>query len=133
MRNGYAYIELFGECEIELIFDMSVRLVAANRRVHADAGRVAVMRGPVVYCAEGIDNGDDVKSIVLDTDSELSVCESEFLLPSLKTTAHRPPKTDELYSTVSNDYEDIPLTLIPYFAFANRGECEMQVWLLRGH
>ena len=85
MRNGYAYIELFGECEIELIFDMSVRLVAANRRVHADAGRVAVMRGPVVYCAEGIDNGDDVKSIVLDTDSEFSVCESEFLLPSLKT------------------------------------------------
>ncbi len=58
MKNGYAYVALDGSGEIEIEFDMPVRLIAANRRVHADAGRVAIMRGPVVYCAEGLDNGD---------------------------------------------------------------------------
>ena len=131
MKNGYAYVALNGKDEIEIVLDMPVRLIAANRRVHSDAGRVAVMRGPVVYCAEGVDNGADLKSVLLDIKGNIEIKESEFLLPVLKTKAYRPKETESLYYEAGDDYEEIPFTLIPYYAFANRGETEMQVWLLR--
>lgn len=131
MKNGYAYIALDGCGEIELELDMPVSFIAANRRVHEDAGRIAILRGPVVYCIEGVDNGEDLKSILLDTSARFEVQDGEFLLPTLKTKAYRPKETESLYHEVNDDYEEIPLTLIPYCAFANRGETEMQVWLLR--
>lgn len=131
MKNGYAYVTLNGSGEIEIELDMPVRLIAANRRVHADAGRVAVMRGPVVYCAEGADNGADLTSVVLPINAAFEIRNSELLLPMLKTKAYRPKETESLYYDAGDDYEEMPLTLIPYYAFANRGETEMQVWLLR--
>lgn len=131
IKNGYAYVDLDSEENIELELDMPVRIISANRRIHSDAGRIAVMRGPVVYCAEGVDNGADIKSIALPAESVFELAESEFLLPILKTEAYRPFESDSLYYEAVDDYEKIPLTLIPYYAFANRGESEMQVWLLR--
>ena len=131
IKNGYAYVDLDSEENIELELDMPVRIISTNRRIHSDAGRIAVMRGPVVYCAEGIDNGADIKSIALPAESVFELAESEFLLPILKTEAYRPFESDSLYYEAVDDYEKIPLTLIPYYAFANRGESEMQVWLLR--
>ena len=131
IKNGYAYVDLDSEENIELELDMPVRIISANRRIHSDAGRIAVMRGPVVYCAEGIDNGADIKSIALPAESVFELAESEFLLPILKTEAYRPFESDSHYYEAVDDYEKIPLTLIPYYAFANRGESEMQVWLLR--
>lgn len=110
---------------------MPVRVIAANRRVHADAGRVAVMRGPVVYCAEGVDNGPDLRSVALDLNAAFEAVPGPFLLPNLKTTAWRPKAADALYYEAGENYEAVPLTLVPYYAFANRGETEMQVWLLR--
>ena len=133
MKNGYAYVQLAGNDELEIELDMPVKIIAANRRVHSDAGRVAVMRGPVVYCAEGADNGADLKSVLLDIKGEFEIKESEFLLPVLKTKAYRPKETEILYYEAGDDYEEIPLTLIPYYAFANRGETEMIVWFLRKH
>ena len=50
---------------------------------------------------------------------------------TLKSVYERPKETDNLYYEAYDDFEEIPLTLIPYYAFANRGETEMQVWLLR--
>ena len=97
IRNGYAYIGLHGRTEIELELDMPVRVIAANRRVHADAGRVVVMRGPVVYCAEGVDNGPDLRSVALDLNAAFEAVPGPFLLPSLKTTAWRPKAADALY------------------------------------
>ena len=76
---------------------MPVRVIAANRRVHADAGRVVVMRGPVVYCAEGVDNGPDLRSVALDLNAAFEAVPGPFLLPSLKTTAWRPKAADALY------------------------------------
>lgn len=131
LKNGYAYVEAAGAGEVTLTMKMPVRLIAANRRVHADAGRVAVMRGPIVYCAEGVDNGADLKSVALNVNAEFTLADSPFLLPALKTEAYRPTASDALYYDARDDYETIPLTLIPYYAFANRGETEMQVWLLR--
>ncbi len=129
IEKGYAVIEA-GATEINVDFGMPVNIIRANRRVHDNAGRVAVMRGPVVYCAEGVDNGRDIKNIRIDTSAKVEVRDSQFILPSLHTTAYHLKESDSLYSVAGEDLESLPLTLIPYYAFANRGTTEMYVWLL---
>ena len=129
MKNGYAMVAATEE-ELILEFDMPVTLIRANNRVHDCAGRVAVMRGPVVYCAEGVDNGKDLKNLRLPLDSDFTLGDSDLLLPKLHTEAYMPKVTDSLYAVATADYDKVPLTLIPYNAFANRGETEMYVWLL---
>jgi len=127
--NGYAVISDNCGC-VNVELQMPVTPIRANRRVHDNAGRIAFMRGPVVYCAEGVDNGRDVRNIRVDIRSEFEIRESEFLLPTLHTTAYQLPESDELYSVADDNWTEVPLTLIPYYAFANRGESEMNVWLL---
>lgn len=132
LKDGYAYVEAAGETEILLNLDMPVAVLRANRRVHDDAGRVAIMRGPVVYCAEGLDNGADLKGILVDVSAGFTLGESRFLVPDICGRAYRPLESDQLYFLAEEEQlEEIPLTLIPYFAFANRETTEMQVWLLK--
>lgn len=131
LKNGYAYIALKDNCDIEVEFDMPVICVKSNKRVHENAGRVAVMRGPVLYCAEGVDNGVDLANISIDISSEFKLEDRNFILPSLSVCAYREKDTDTLYSKAGEDFEQFTLKLIPYYAFANRGETEMYVWFLR--
>lgn len=130
MKNGYAYIPIENqEEEVRISFEMPVTAYRANARVHADAGKIAVMRGPVVYCAEGIDNGDDVAAIRLNPSAQYQLQESEWILPVLVGHAFKTRGNNRLYYPAQDEWEEIPVKLIPYFAFANRGETEMQVWL----
>ncbi len=131
LKNGYAYAEINGKTEILLELDMPVVLMSANRQVHECAGRIAVMRGPVVYCIEGVDNGDDLKSVAIDPKGVYSVAETQFLVPNIVTTGYLPAESEALYSLAEDCYQEIPLKLIPYFAFANRGTTEMHVWILK--
>ena len=131
MTNGYAYIALNGSTEIELEFDMPVICVKSNKRVHENAGRIAIMRGPVLYCAEGVDNGEDLAGIAVSISSEFKLEDSDFILPSLSVCAYREKDSDMLYSKAGDDYEKFTLRLIPYYAFANRGETDLVVWFLR--
>lgn len=126
MKNGYAIVDAG---EIELTLDMPITIVRANRKLHATAGRIAVMRGPVVYCAEGVDNGSDLCDIRVDTSADFTEKDSEFFFPTLHTTAYSQPASEKLYSPTEALCERA-LTLIPYYAFANRGTSEMCVWLL---
>lgn len=132
MKSGYAYVKLTGETELELNLDMPVVCVKSNKRVHENAGRIAVMRGPVVYCAESTDNCRDLKTVLLDTAAPFEINESEFLLPAITAHAYQEKESDSLYAFIGNDdYEKTTLRLIPYYAFANRGEAELLVWFLR--
>lgn len=131
VRNGYAIVEVSKDMKIILTLDMPVSLVMANRRVHDNAGRVAVVRGPVVYCIEGVDNGKDLKNVCIDINGEFMTGDCDFILPSIKTTGYKDKACDELYYTAMDSYEEVPLTFIPYHAFANRGTTEMQVWILK--
>lgn len=127
MKNGYAVVSAD---EIVLDLDMPIVKMRANRRVHDCAGRIAIMRGPVVYCAEGIDNGSDIKNLRIDTKGEFNLGDTEFMLPDIHTTGYQLKASDSLYSPAGDDYEEVPVKLIPYYAFANRGTTEMCVWLL---
>ena len=130
MMGDYVYIRIPESGEIDLCFDMPVRLIEANPAVQDNAGRVAVMRGPVVYCAEGIDNGEYLRSISLVNDRAFELEENEtYGVPMLKTRGVRKQGSRELYRRYTPEYEEAEITLIPYFAFANRGVSEMAVWL----
>ena len=133
LKNGYACIEMNDSIEIELKLDMPVVFIKANKRVHENAGRIAVMRGPVVYCGEAVDNGNDLRCIEIDTNAPSKIEEGEFILPSVTLQAFRQKDDDKLYSPVGDDHEPCTLKLIPYYAFANRGESEMLVWFLKNN
>ena len=133
--GGYVYIErewAAGDV-IELALEMAVRRVQAHPAVHEDCGRVAIMRGPLVYCAEEQDNGENLKDILLPGASAFREGWNEALdVPTLKADALRRkwPEDAPLYiQDWDEQREAVELTLIPYYAWANRGEGEMLVWI----
>lgn len=130
LHNGYLNIDRKWKKNdvVEVHFDMLPRLVKANEKVAADRGRVAVERGPVVYCAEWPDNDFNVHTLLMNRRPELRVVEKPELLYGLNQIV-----TDA--QALSYDkagklaVEDVKLTLIPYYAWAHRGEGDMEVWL----
>ncbi len=128
--DGYAYVSGKPD-EILLHLDMPVKFVSANKKVHACAGRVAVMRGPVVYCLEGIDNGKDLQSIQVDTKCTAEVVNGEFLIPNLILYGCQEIENDSLYFDLVDTYKNIELKFTPYYTYANRGESDMLVWILK--
>ena len=130
LKDGYACISLDGDAEINISLDMTVRFVKSNRCVHENAGRAAVMRGPVVYCLESIDNGDDIKAVSVDIKGEYTVGEKEFLVPSILGKGFIPSENQKLYYDAGEEsYGEINVKFIPYYAYANRGEADMLVWV----
>ncbi len=127
-KDGYAYVKAKN---VELVLDMPIKCIAANPKVHENAGRIAVTRGPVVYCGECIDNPFSIHSMLLDPKEEFDLGDTDFLVPSLNTEAYLPRKTDALYFEANDEFDKKDLKLIPYFAFANRGESDMLVWIAR--
>jgi hypothetical protein len=118
---------------VELRLPMPVRRVLAHEKVLDDQGRVALERGPIVYCAEGVDNPDGhVLNLVLPDDSRLSAEYRADMLNGIaviRGKAHvvkrRLDGTPELLD------EAVDLTAIPYYAWCHRGRSQMAVWLAR--
>lgn len=129
-RDGYLIFE--DPSEIELEFVMEPLVITANRNVRSDRGRAAVQYGPIVYCAEGVDNGD-VYSLAISTDADISAEFSpELGMNVLTAEGIRVKETDKLYMRADEaESEPAEIRLIPYCAHANRGESDMLVWLTR--
>ena len=113
---------------VQLTLDMPVQLVKANARVQADKGRVALMRGPMVYCFEGADNGAAVQNLVVPPGTEFNpeykgnVLDGVVVLTGMGT-AHFQDGTNPVTA------KPFKITAIPYYANANRGTSPMQVWM----
>lgn len=114
--------------KVSLHLDMEPRIVRANEKVEADHGRIAVERGPVVYCAEWPDNDFSVRSLMMVKDPGLAVSTGDVL-------GHRVEKISSIAQSLSYDklgrlvVKDVRLTMIPYYAWCHRGSGEMMVWL----
>ncbi|MBP5253584.1 MAG: glycoside hydrolase family 127 protein [Lachnospiraceae bacterium] len=140
-KDGYIYLGEFSEsAAIDISFDMIPRLMAADSRVAEDNLKVAVTRGPIVYCMEGVDNGDKLRQIRIDKNvSFIEEMSGEFGydVVTLKADAKRiipsvsaPRPFGELYGEFSSfEEKEISLRLIPYYLWANRGENEMSVYI----
>lgn len=106
-------------------------LMQANPNIEQDRGMVCVKRGPVVYCAEGIDNKEKLDDIYIDTEGSISECFKKNLLGgvvTLSATAKSKKEQNSLYYELIRDNKDTTLNLIPYYAWANREECDMSIW-----
>ena len=119
--------------EIALELDMRVRFVQAHPALHEDCGRVAVMRGPLVYCLEECDNGRYLKDIRLVKGGKAELARDDALnatVIDLPATRRAWPEPAPLYMDLE-DEERTACTarLIPYYTWANRDEGEMQVWI----
>lgn len=130
LEQGYFTIERKWKKgdRVELQLDMEVRTVKANGKVEADRGRMAVERGPIVYCAEWPDNSFNVLSLLMNQHPQFEVVERPDLLYGLNQikTPVQTLEYDEQGRLVVKDQE---LTLIPYYAWAHRGPGNMAVWL----
>ena len=125
---------------IRIHFDMPVRTVVANGKVADDKGKVAVERGPLVYCAEAVDNQNEpVLRAVMAKKPSFSVVENysiqntetkgapAFSVKAIKADAQILEEGANGVS-VKNDV----LTLIPYYAWNHRGANQMNVWFYQG-
>ena len=114
--------------EVEIHFDMQPRVVKANGKVEADRGRVAIERGPLVYCAEWADNDFPVHNILLNRYPVFQVDEKPDMLHGIHTIST--PVQVLCYGADGKlALRDARLTLIPYYAWAHRGEGDMDVWI----
>ena len=130
LQDGYFTIERRWKKgdKVEVHFDMEPRVVKAHAKVEADRGRVAVERGPLVYCAEWPDNDFDITSVLVNRRPQFETVEKPDMLCGLteiKTGAQVLGYDAEGRLTAS----DVELTLIPYYAWAHRGAGNMMVWL----
>jgi len=113
---------------VQLTLDMPVQRLQANQLVEADKGRVVLMRGPLVYCFEGADNGGAIKHLIIPAGTQFRPEYRSSLLGGvtvLQATA------TGVFQTPANAVVSVPFTVTatPYYANANRGTCQMQVWM----
>ncbi len=135
IRDGFAYLrgEYSADDVITVELDLTVRHVYSSSRVSENTGRVALQRGPLIYCAEGVDNENDILSLSLKKDGEVTVGEylpdELFGIQKLFAEGYRETANDELYSFERQEAQPCQVTLVPYYTWGNRGLNQMRVWI----
>ncbi len=138
-RDGYAHVRRVwrrGD-RLELALPMPVDRVHADPRVRADWGKVAIQRGPIVYCLEQIDHGPHLHTLALPPGETLHVEHRANLLGGVsvitatglgwdgKSVESVPYRADAARAALNRR----PLLFVPYYAWANREPGEMTVWI----
>jgi uncharacterized protein len=137
-QRGYAYVDRTwtpGDV-VTLTLAMPVERVRANPKVSADIGRVALKRGPVVYCLEEADNGGGLHGVVLPQATKFKAAYSKTTLDGVTVLSATAVKGDlsnwdgkSLYCTQAIKRKRTKITAVPYFAWDNRKPGEMLVWV----
>ena len=127
--NGYAVIKRTWKKNdvVEMKLPMEIRRVVANENLKDDIGKVALQRGPIIYCAEWIDNNGRTANLVLPASAVLTSEYQPALLNGLvvlKSEASAVINTETEIRTIKQ-----PFIAIPYYGWANRGKGEMAVWI----
>jgi uncharacterized protein len=127
VRNGYLEITkdwVKGD-KIDLLLPMTLHRVIADKKVQEDSNKVAFEYGPIVYCAEEIDNNKQLSNVSIPDNAELSIENRSILSNSVNIITG---KVD-----VRNSIQSYNLTLIPYYIWSNRGVGKMKVWFPRNN
>lgn len=133
--KNYANITVKSGETITVEFKAPPRFVYANPKVRVDTGKVALMKGPLVYCLEEIDNGENLAALFVRTDSQIEEVKSDILANTtiLTLDGYRMEETEwgenELYGLHPAKFRDVKLMAVPYAYWNNRGMGEMQVWI----
>ena len=125
--RGYARIRRQWKAgdTIEILLPMPIRRVHAHPQVAADAGRVAIQRGPVVYCLEAVDNDGHVTDVYLPPDATLTTEFRKDFLGGVTVIRTR----GKIRNAPSAQDTPIDLLAIPYYAWDHRKPGEMAIWI----
>ena len=138
IKDGYLYLtKVWGQDEtLTLHLPMNIQFLQADSRVREDVGKVALVRGPIVYCLEETDNGKDLHLLTIDCDSEPQTEEFQIQdepVVSILANGYREAGNtshEKLYHSFTKPNKTpVQLRFIPYYTWANRGENEMSVWV----
>lgn len=137
ITNGYAILNRIwkGQDNIELVFDMPVELIQSHPKVRANAGKLALQRGPLVYCLEEADNGENLSAItLLPQEKYVAVYDTDLLggIVKIEGAAFRTDINSEeqsLYKPYQPNSKTVKITAVPYFMWGNRQPGEMLVWV----
>ncbi|MBQ7202459.1 MAG: glycoside hydrolase family 127 protein [Eubacterium sp.] len=125
VKDGYAYFMIDGRTTITAHFDNTPQLVMCSNRVRANVGKAALQKGPLVYCAEEVDNGADLQKLILDRNTCFTQ-DGEFLIAD----GWREEDIQKLYLPLSDTPKSpCKIKFHPYYRWGNRGENEMQIYI----
>ena len=130
-KNGYIIIDRDWKKgdKIQYTLPMEVKRVVSREEVVANKDRIALQRGPLVYCVEGIDNDGRAWNILMPDNANFEVVDFKVLEEKVMAI-----KTDMSVFKISEDRSKVitekkKIIAVPYYTWANRGQNEMQVWL----
>ncbi|QDP39470.1 glycoside hydrolase family 127 protein [Radiobacillus deserti] len=137
VKDGYVYINrTWKEMDsIQLDIEMTIERIQTNPLVRANIGKVAIQRGPIVYCLEEVDNGKNLPSIFLPRDAELTATYDEHLLNGVVVITGKAERINQnawgsdLYRPARQTRDIVTMKAIPYYAWCNREAGEMIVWV----
>lgn len=125
MKNGFAVIKITESKKINLTFEIKPRIVKCSNMVRANTDKVAVERGPIVYCLEEKDNSNNLHLLKI-SDKTKFITQGEFLIAD----GYKEAEETTLYSEYSAPkLTACKLKFIPYYRWGNRGENEMRVYV----
>ena len=132
VSRGYAVLQREWKSgdTIELEFPMTIKTVIAHEKVQANRDRMAIERGPIVYCLEAVDNDGAVANLVLSDVGSLRVEPRSDLFGGINVITGRAQRARRL-DDGSIDLTDARMMAVPYYAWAHRKLGEMEVWLAR--
>jgi len=130
--NGYAVLSRRWKKgdRVDIALPMEAKRTVANEKVAENKGKIALERGPIVYCLEWPDNGGTVSDAVLPDDAPI---ESRFLPDEMNGIVRLEMDGKSVSRDENGRLSDRPkkLTAVPYYSWANRGSGEMTVWIPR--
>jgi uncharacterized protein len=130
-ENGYYSVEREWKKGdfIEFAFMMETKRIKARPELKQDSNRVAIQRGPLVYCIEGSDNGGKAWNVVLPPWTHFKPIDYKVQDENVKALTAEVPVVTVAADGLSLKTEKKKIIAIPYYTWANRGKNEMQVWL----
>lgn len=124
-KGGYAYFRINSEVEITADFEVKPKLIKCSNLVRANIGRVAVTKGPFVYCIEEADNGRNLQMLKISRNPKF-----EMIGDTVIADGFREKECASLYEEWSEpELEKVRIKLIPYYKWGNRGKNEMSVYI----
>jgi len=130
-KDGYALVERVWKEGDQIVYEMpmQIRSIVSRTELSQDAGRIALQRGPLVYCVEGADNEGKAWNIIAPLGAKFSVEEFSILGERMMSLVADLPVVNSSADGQAVFTEQKKVRAIPYYAWCNRGSNQMQVWL----
>lgn len=133
LNDGYAYIDINADDVVSIKMDDAIKKIYCSSKVASNTGSVAIQRGPLIYCAEGADNNDDVLSLMVKDGGNIKALSYDKntlsgIVP-IEVEGYRIEKIEGLYTDKKPLLKPCIIKMIPYYTWGNRGLNQMRVWL----